>query len=436
MKKIQKLLFASPIIATTCVPFIATSCGGNFIEPIETVDVLKEYKPSFKRLIEKEPQTTELDYSTAGKKYIEEMSNNPEHFQEDMIYATSRIVPDMKRALTNLTLKIAECGVSKPIFGSTTVWEPGFEDATVNTVSFNKRIHLVYNNEEDNGTFITRELTCDISYDNVPFMAYEHITKNTLVGLGWCTGFIDETTEDEAFWVHFYNTNPWHISYDCSDQLVKTIREEGQPDVEIKNVRYYSGYIDNAENMRRLWAFRLSDEHSNIDYQLQNSLIDCVLLLQNSSYYLEGILNKPDVCITKPLSTENITYGDEENLPINIYGIAAINSFDTKAKILGVQLLNEKPITAIETKTQRTITIPAHAQLKQKGETRYWYIENAILDHNVKPGKDVRRLYAFILDVDSLDVRISYVTGRGETGYTDTTLNLHYNSISLVYAHN
>ncbi len=447
MKKIKFLLSITPIVAVTGIPVIATSCGANYVEPIEMVNMLGDepYTPSFPTLSQKLPEVKELYSSDASKYYIEEMSQNPEHFKEDMLYFSSIHVQNCFASALNydgsskLILSAAEVGVSKPTFGKTKVWERGFEDKEVDTISFKKKIHLTYTSEKGAASPITRDFDCEISYSNVILSAYEHFKNEKFDGeaSGWAIGILDETVGTEAFWTHKYNINPWSISYSCVDQQTKRIPgQEGTPDVEIHNSEYYSGYIDNGASLYDLWTYRnrsFESEEEENKAKLECYFIDSVLMLRNRSYFLSDVSNIPDVCLTEPLY---VALNGETAGPVDveIKGINFISSFGTISDV-SIQLDPEKiadDVVATATDDDKTITIKKDASLK-KADIGY-YIEGTISD-GLYPRMGAEEIHPFALNIESLPIKISYTGSDLKPKVQKTTLNLHYNSITVHVTH-
>lgn len=440
MKKFSKFLLTIPTAAVAVTPIVVTSCGSNYEEIIEMVELDGVKTPTFAQY----SGTEALNLTEATNIYIDHMKDNHDDFKQDMIYGASL---GYEKFASVGNLKSFKVGIGSPIFGKTTVWEFGFEPTPMNTISFKKKMDIVYQYTDANtGMEETTHIDITIDYQDVIFTTHEHFKGNDATDKsGWAAGIIDESVGDEAYWTHQFNESPWSVSYSAVYEKIRKYKTpEGQPDIEIKNCHYYSGLLDDTAKLYNLWWYRQNNvEHPDLDpkiARIENEFIDQILLFGNVSYYMELSQNIPDVCLIEPLYTSDyklpVVEGERE---VKLNGVKFINTFDEKCSNAKFTITVGFPLACDEITSDpnpRTLTIPAHGEFTQ-------------LDGGSGMGMDgVKLSRGYDFDTEeaykSFNINLKYFHGtlsydkQNENGEVvrvnqPTDLYLHYNSITLKF---
>lgn len=429
MKRITKWLISAPIAATAVTPVVClSSCGAKEQEVIDMYAFTSadEFKPTFKSLADEDPEPmTQLTSTTA---YVAHMKNHPDDFKQDMTYFANDFAYTLASKVTTFgALTTCEFGFGKPTFGKTTIWSFGFEPDEVDTISFKQKIHLVYNKPAVGGdALVKKDFSITVEYKDLVFRCFEYFGGGNKDG--WTTGIIDKTLGDEAFWIHQYNSNPWSISYSCIDETTKIIPGvEGKPTVEIKNCRYYSGLIDNADKLYNLWEYRKSSQSI-----MENCIID-IILMRNArpSYYFahDGLCvkNIPDISLVEQMNVE--TPVNKTNIAIG--GLHFINKFGSTSHPTAKLALNEDLILNENTTESdaRTMTIKKNAEVHIFKETSTIKIgavdsTDVVLSEGYPAVTPTYR--SFTINLKTLPIELTL-----EDEPYPITLYLHYNSIKV-----
>lgn len=440
MNKFIKLL--TPVILSTAAvtPVVCcTSCGNREQEVIDMYSFKMDEPYEPKNITPLDPSVGPLKQSgpnSATSLYVDYMKKHPEHFKEDMLRISNGFVTNLwehTRGSNYGSLKKCEFGFGKPKFGSTTIWEFGFDDIDVDTITFKSRVNLVFEKEDVmTGIKKTKHLTIDISYSNMVFLCYEVFGATDGDLSGWTPGIIDNTFGYEAFWVHHYNTQPWSISYSCVDENTEFIPgSEGKPSVEIKNCRYYSGLIDNADKLYNLYKYRQEAADGGSAPALEIDMIDIILLNSSlPSFYFtpskESVVgNIPDVCIREQLNSTTTHAGQTL---ITIEGIHLIKDFSGGSISVKLGYEAGHNLELIDSSDpDRIMNIPYNAQLKpiSSGSTDFC-IDGVTLS---KPYTTQSRSYhSYTINLKYLPI---IITWSGQSQPIETQLYLHYNTIKL-----
>lgn len=437
MKKLTKLLTSLPLIGAAITPVAyISSCGKtNLEEVIDMVEFKKDtpYAPTFKPLLEEDPEAGPYNQIEATDAYINHMSNHPDDFKQDMLNYVNDFTSNYWHNTNSVLgeMKEFEFGVGTPTFGKTTIWSFGYEPDIVDTISFVEQAHFVFENNALGGdATIKTEFTLSIKYTNLVFRCYEYFAESDDELSGWTPGIIDWTLGDEAFWLHKYNSNPWSISYSCVDEMTKTIPGvEGKPGIEIKNCRYFSGLIDEGDKLFNLYEYRKKTDNP----QLENDIIDIIIMKhKRPSYYFtpdenRWVKNVPDVCLTDQLT---MTVKTDHKTDLEIAGVNLIPEFKQIVKPtikFNIETEGEGLVLPESTGEDNAITIPKDAVLEiLPGSKQILRITGVSLKSAYTETTGSGEYHSYTINEKMLPVIIK--SGEEEI---KTTLYLHYNSIKV-----
>lgn len=439
MKKLTKLLTSLPLIGAAITPVVyVSSCGKtNLEEVIDMVEFKKDtpYAPTFKPLLEEDPEAGPYNQIEATNAYINHMSNHPDDFKQDMLNYVNDFTNNYWHSTNSVLgeMKEFEFGVGTPTFGKTTIWSFGYEPDIVDTISFVEKAHFIFENNALGGdATIKTEFTLTVKYTNLVFRCHEYFAEESGELNGWTPGIIDWTLGDEAFWLHKYNSNPWSISYSCVDEMTKTIPGvEGKPGIEIKNCRYFSGLIDEGDKLFNLYEYRKKTDNP----QLENDIIDIIMMKhKRPSYYFTPdenrcVENVPDVCLTDQL-TMTVKKNDDDDDKWDIAGVSLIPAFHQIYKPtikLDINTEAEGLILPEATGEDNAITIPKNAVLEQLYDSKHnLMIRGVSLKSPYTEITGPGEYHSYTINEKMLPV---IITTNGQQ--IKTTLYLHYNSIKV-----
>lgn len=427
-RKISNILLTSSAL-TTCVlaPVIISSCGTNWVEPIVMHDIYRngEYvyqpDPSFQPLEVSDP----MSQQTAIELYRGACEQDPELFQKDMLMATyTTTVPFIESSVNNL--KDCTFGFSQPTFGTTTIWEWGFDTVEYNTISFTQKISMSFEQGSvETHQIIQQTVDITVSYKNVLFYVYEDLTS---AEGGWHIGLMDETLELESLWPYSRNEKPWSINYDCSHRTKKTLYfQEDYDPIVINNCYYYTGVIDNVRELR---SFYDSAKTEDTPYPLIDRVAaNLALMLKYNSYYFKNIISLPDIGLTSQLHSRARTTATT----ISIAGMTKISSFkspDTKE----LYVVSDKQLKFKEVNGQHELTLLGE-QVGDEWHTPlrdvYGLTKDKCIFATIGPeAYTVEDTYTFNVPVSKFNIRMIFRDDSRPP--IDTEVRLHYNTMILV----
>lgn len=439
MKNKIKLINLVPITALAILPIAATSCARtNWVEPLEMVDVKDGYEPQY--------EPPEIDdwqnQHDVTKFYIETVKRDPTIFQEDMINSISHRKNVLEQIATSMTMRGFKVGVSKPVFGTTRIWQTQAKDQLYNTISFRERIELTFDTSVDGEgphvRNITQNITLNVEYKDVICMAYEPTFETQQENIVWSLGFLDLTYGAESLWVHMNNTQPWSINFSIVDQKQKFMRDVGgQPDIVITNTNYYSGNVNSAYRMLELYEYIVNHEDDVTgDEGLMEEMLKSVAQMNNESLYLSGIPNKADVCVYTQLGSK-VTPEQKEG--IDVAGVKLINPKNPNWQVTRVVIDNEgEDIKAVENapspESTAILTIKDQTQLKGHviKDTPLFEKLTIPCTRSQTPALLETGLHSFNMPSMEIGVKIFYKKGTDpEEHYLSTKLNIHYGTLLL-----
>lgn len=444
MKNKFKLLSITPLVATTVAPVcILASCGSNHMETINMVDTMN-FDDSKITPLELKQDERWVNQQEATNRYIDEVNNNPDIFEQDMLYGAAQRTQILKNEIYpeygGFALSECQFGFSKPTFGWTTAWEMGFEDTKYHTVSFKEKILIKYISTFSTDQLpTTRTIKIDVEFNNVIFMASE--AKKEDAGTEenprhvWNVCLMDETFGEEAFWMYQYNSQPWSIEYSASDEVAQPVSgSSDNPTVYIHKCSYFSGNINKTFRLSYMYNYARQLEQEcksglgDINKKLKWHLIDTILCIDQKSKLLSHLWNAPDVCLTHQLRQENVTPEDGEKHLLE--GIYLIRPKKKGYSIPEIKLLEPKITAEMVGNPNNTLTI-ANEAILMKGSAPNTYTIPYTLNGEFTPNSWV----SFNINKTMLEVDITWQNNNtNETGVIHTFLSLHYSTIRLSIA--
>lgn len=435
-------LCLSPIFASAIISPVAcaVSCDSpNWVEPIVMHDINEEWEDP----TDYDPITSEewLDNQEVTTQYVDYMSQNPNHFIEDMLWGVSKrysVWHDMyKKDEDTYLLKIEKCqfGFSEPTFGETLVWVRGVGDTKYPTVSFREEVEVDYITPDESATSIIKQkINIHIEYNDIILNVIPPHVTNHGIGpskLSWSIGVLNELSETEALWSYTYNTKPWSITYGCANQIVEEILDdEGNVISELHNTKYYSGLVNNYEGLYDLYVTQADiDAGDSATDRLMREIIVTILNLECQSYLLSEIVNKIDVILVQHAWGE----ATSQTQTSNIIGFKLINSLKPGYVPLIESISLADDFQGVENGSTNPIIITANknTQLIKMGDEEY-YMPVSLSECFPQTHDTV--WHSFNLNSPDLKLIVKYKIGGGTEETLPITVNLHYNTVDIKQA--
>lgn len=430
MKNKFKWLTAIPAIAAiTPIAYISSCKSDNWVEPIDLITIGEDpYDPQIER-----PEMDDWqDASSVTELYIDKVKEDPSLFQRDMIYAASLRRDELKDQFYNLKYQV---GCSKPSFGKTFVSQTQYKDTEYNTISFRQKFVITYTRTMGN-TNIEQEITVNVDYNDVIFMAYIPQFETKGDDTIWAIGFGNDTYESESLWLHYNNQNPWSIKFSISAISTKTIHdEEGkQPDIVIHNSDYYSGNIDTGTKLLKLLEIQNRMLQKSTEYAVVLQLMFLIYSQRSESYLLSKIQNKPEIGIYQQLS--GVQSGSKD---INVEGLRLTIPKSEMGNDATISIFSTKDIVARENTSYTTDpnilyilkdTVLQKSSKQPKGNTSINYSLPCKLNELFTQVGS----HSFNMPSAVLPVIITYADRPGVEIKCD--INIHYGLISVEYGVN